>query len=57
MINLNNIRSTFVNSVDIVTIKQKRNSDAYSNDSFYLHEAIIDEWEKLEILLSSKFIT
>jgi len=48
------IRSTIVKIVDVETIRQRRNSDTDSND---LHRVIIDEWEELEAISSSKLIT
>jgi len=42
------IRPTVAESVDVVTIRQRRNSDTDSNDSLF--GVIIDEWEELEVL-------
>jgi len=42
------IRPTVAESVDVVTIRQRRNSDTDSNDSS--SGFIIDEWEELEVL-------
>jgi len=43
MINLYTIIPTVVKSVNIETIRQRRNCDTYSNDNIYLHGVIIDE--------------
>jgi len=43
MINLYTIRPTVVKSVDIETIKQKKNSDVDSNDNINPYEVIIDK--------------
>jgi hypothetical protein len=42
------IRPTVAESVDVVTIRQRRNSDTDSNDRS--PGVIIDEWEELEVL-------
>jgi len=43
MINLHTIRSTIDKSVNVETIRQRRNSDTDSNDNFYLHRVIVNE--------------
>jgi len=57
MINLYTIRRTIIKSVDVETIGQRRNFDTDLNDNFYLHGVIINEWEELEAISSSKLIT
>ena len=57
MINLYSVRPTVVKSVDVVTIRQRRNSDTDSNDNFHPHGVIFDEWEELEAISSSNLIT
>ena len=50
IINLYNIRSTVVKSVDIEMIRQRRNSDTNSNDNFYPHSVIIEELKAISFL-------
>ncbi|KAG4100867.1 hypothetical protein H8356DRAFT_1385490 [Neocallimastix lanati (nom. inval.)] len=57
MIDLYSVRPTVVKSVDVVTIRQRRNSDTDSNDNFHPHGVIFDEWEELEAISSSNLIT
>ncbi|KAG4083250.1 hypothetical protein H8356DRAFT_1382087 [Neocallimastix lanati (nom. inval.)] len=50
------ILHTIVKSVVVETMRQRRNSDTDSNDNFYPHGVIINEWEELETISSSKLI-
>jgi hypothetical protein len=50
------IRSIDVKNDDIETIRERRNSDIDSNDYFYIHVIIINEWEELEAISSLKLI-
>jgi len=57
MINLYSVRPTVVKSVNVVTIRQRRNSDIDSNGNFHPHGVIFDEWEGLEAISSSNLKT
>ncbi|KAG4089426.1 hypothetical protein H8356DRAFT_1322191 [Neocallimastix lanati (nom. inval.)] len=39
-----------VKSLNVKTIKQRKNSDTASNNDFYPFEVIIDEWEEIEAI-------
>jgi len=55
-INLFTIKLTVVKRVDIETIRQRKSSDTDSNNYFYSHGVITDEWEELENIFFSKLI-
>lgn len=56
MIDLHSIRPTVVKSVDVVMIRQRRNSDTDSNDN-NTQGVMFEEWEELEALSSSPLTT
>jgi len=56
MINLYSFRPTVVKSIGIETIRQRRYSDTDSNDNFYPHGVIINKWEELKAISTSKLI-
>jgi len=55
-INLFTIKLTVVKRVDIETIRQRKSSDTDSNNYFYSHGVITDEWEELENIFFTKLI-
>ena len=52
MINLYSLESTVVKSVDVETIRHRRNSDTKSNDNTS-RSVIFEEWEELEAISES----
>jgi len=50
ILNLYKIRQIVVKSLNVKTIKQRKNSDTASNNDFYPFEVIIDEWEEIEAI-------
>lgn len=56
IIKLYTIKPTVFKSVDDDMIKQRRNSNTDSNDNFYPYGVLMDEWEELGVISSSKII-
>jgi len=52
MINLYSIGPTVVKSIDVETIRHRRNSDTESNDNTS-RSVIFEEWEELEAISTS----